>query len=216
MPAPEQSSPDDDWLVTGGESVDDVAEHYDAWASSYERDLDAWSYRAPARVARSVVAHRPDAAQVLDVGCGTGLVGAALRAAGSQAEITGLDVSEASLRVAAASGVYAALHPADLQQPLELPDDSVDVVVCVGVLTYLPATEAVWRELVRVTRPGGIVALTQREDLWGPRDCQAILDRLASEGAWTPVEVDGPAPYLPDADGSLAGLGAYYVVAEVH
>lgn len=208
--------PDDDWLVAGGGGdARDVAAHYDGWARSYLADLDAWSYQAPARVAATVTTQRPEARTLLDVGCGTGMVGQALRAAGCRAELTGLDISEESLRVAQESGHYAALQPADLQQPLPVHDDSYDVVVCVGVMTYLPDTEAVWRELARAARPGGLVVVTQREDLWQPRGCRAVVDRLTADGVWTPLEVAGPAPYLPDAEGALAHLGAYYLTAEV-
>lgn len=212
----EHRVPDDGWLVSGGGGVRDVADRYDAWAEEYDADLDTWSYRAPARVAETVVARRPGATSALDVGCGTGLAGRALRARGYVGELTGLDVSVASLRVAERSGSYTAVRQADLQQPLELGDGSFDVVVCVGVMTYLPDTEAVWRELLRVARPGGLLVVTQREDLWEPRGCQGVVDRLAAAGAWTPLEVSGPAPYLPDAEGALGGLGAYYVTAEAH
>jgi predicted TPR repeat methyltransferase len=207
--------PSDDWLVAGGGDARDVADQYDAWAETYDTDLDTWSYRAPVRIAEAVLAHRPRASSVLDVGCGTGLAGRALRDAGYTGELIGLDISEAALEVARRSGHYATLTSADLQQPLPLDDDSVDVVVCVGVMTYLPDTEAVWREFLRVARPGGLVAVTQREDLWEPRACQGVIDALAAEGAWTPLEVSGPAAYLPEADGALGGLGAYYVTAEV-
>lgn len=210
-----ERAPDGDWLVAGGGDAGDVADHYDGWAGSYDADLDRWSYQAPARVARTVVTQRPDAGDLLDVGCGTGLVGRALRAAGCRAELTGLDISEQSLEQARRSGEYATVRPADLQRPLPVEDDSFDVAVCVGVMTYLPDTEAVWRELARVTRPGGLVVLTQREDLWQPRGCRAVVDRLTHDGVWTPIEVAGPAPYLPDADGALAHLGAYYLTAEV-
>lgn len=110
-------------------------------------DLAAWSYRAPAVVADIVVVHDP--ASVLEVGCGTGLVGRALRAAGFAGELRGLDPSASSLEVARESGAYAALAVADLQQPLLVADDSVDAVACVGVMTYLPDVEAIWRELAR-------------------------------------------------------------------
>lgn len=208
-------APDGDWLVAGGGDPGEVAEHYDGWAGSYDVDLDRWSYQAPDRVARTVVTQRPRAGDLLDVGCGTGMVGRALRAAGCQAELTGLDISEQSLEVARRSGVYTTVRAADLQQPLPLEDDSFDVALCVGVMTYLPQTEAVWRELARVTRTGGLVSLTQREDLWEPRGCRGIVDRLTREGLWTPIEVAGPAPYLPQADGALARLGAYYLTVEV-
>ena len=205
--------PNDDWLIQGNADPREVAERYDAWAESYDADLDAWSYQAPAVAADTVLAREPRPGSVLDVGCGTGLVGKALRARGYTGRLEGLDISQESLRLAQESGAYDAVRPADLQQPLPLADDAVDALVCVGVMTYLPDVEAVWREFARVVRPGGLVVVTQREDLWEPRGCQAVVDRLASDGVWTPVDVPGPAPYLPDSSGALGGLGCYYVVA---
>jgi ubiquinone/menaquinone biosynthesis C-methylase UbiE len=93
--------------------------------------------------------------------------------------------------------------------------DSADVLVCVGVMTYLPNVEAVWREFARVVRRGGLVVVTQREDLWEPRTCQRVIDLLESEGVWKALDVTGPAPYLPEATGGLAGQRAYYLTAEV-
>lgn len=204
----------DDWLYAGTTDPGEVAGRYDAWAGSYDDDLAAWSYRAPDAVAEAVTTRLPDAASVLDVGCGTGLVGAALREHGCTARITGLDISPASLDVARRTGAYERLERADLQRPLEVADGATDALVCVGVMTYLPDVEAVWREFARVVRPGGVVVVTQREDLWEPRGCQGVVDRLTSEGLWA-ADVSGPAPYLPQASGDLADVGCYYVVARI-
>jgi predicted TPR repeat methyltransferase len=152
---------------------------------------------------------------VLDVGCGTGLVGRELRARGFGGRVIGLDLSAASLEVAQESGAYDAIERADLQQPLSLEDDSVDAVVCVGVMTYLPDVEATWREFARVARPSGVLVATQREDLWAERDCQAILDRLRAEGRLASSDVVGPAPYLPDGYGGGDAVACYYLTAVV-
>jgi predicted TPR repeat methyltransferase len=204
-----------DWLHEGTSDPHEVAQRYDEWAESYDHDLTSWSYQAPAVVAETVVTRHPGARSVLDVGCGTGLVGRALRSRGFAGELFGLDISQASLAIAEESGVYAWLDQADLQQRLPVDDDSVDVVVCVGVMTYLPDVEAVWREFTRVARPGGLVVATQREDLWQPRDCQAVIDRLKDEGAWTPLQITGPAPYLPEGYGGTPEVGCYYLAALV-
>ncbi len=205
-----------DWLLEGTTDPDEVADRYDEWAETYDDDLVSWSYQAPGIAAEMVVTHQPDARSVLDVGCGTGLVGKALRARGCAARIIGLDISQASLRVAHQTGAYDALERADLHQPLDVEDDGMDALVCAGVMTYLPDVEAVWREFARVVRPGGTVVVTQREDLWEPRKCQEVIDRLATDDVWTPLDIRGPAPYLPQASGGLAGLGCYYLLARVH
>jgi predicted TPR repeat methyltransferase len=204
-----------DWLHQGSSDPRDVAERYDAWAKSYDDDLSSWSYQAPAAVAEIVVTRLPAAGSALDVGCGTGLVGRAMRARGFAGQIFGLDISQASLEIAERSGAYDSLGPADLQQRLPFEGDSVDAVVCVGVMTYLPDVEAVWREFARVALPGGLVVVTQREDLWHPRKCQSVVDRLQSEGVWTPLEITGPAPYLPEGYGGTPEVGCYYLTALV-
>src|SRR5688572_15807029 len=95
-----------DWLHQGTSDPGEVADRYDAWATGYDDDLASWSYRAPEVVADTVVSRQPTAGSVLDVGCGTGLVGRALRARGFTGQIQGLDISQASLEIARQSGAY--------------------------------------------------------------------------------------------------------------
>jgi predicted TPR repeat methyltransferase len=203
-----------DWLHQGTSDAQEVAERYDTWAQSYDDDLASWSYQAPTVVAQTVITQHPATGSALDVGCGTGLVGQALRARGFAGHLLGLDISQASLEIARQSGAYDSLMHADLQQRLPLESDSVDAVACVGVMTYLPDVEATWREFARVSRSGGLVVATQREDLWHARKCQAVVDQLKYEGVWTP-RITGPAPYLPEGYGGTPEVSCYYLTARV-
>jgi predicted TPR repeat methyltransferase len=209
----EESS--EDWLYQGSTDATEVAGRYDNWAETYDHDLRSWSYQAPEVVAEIVVSRRPEAVSVLDAGCGTGLVGQALRSAGFAGSIHGIDVSGVSLRVAERTGAYTTLESADLQQPLDVADRSVDVLVCVGVMTYVPDVTAAWCEFARVVRRSGLVVVTQRQDLWEARNCPSVVDRLSADGVWTPLEVTGPALYLPDNTDGMGPVGVYYVTAEV-
>jgi predicted TPR repeat methyltransferase len=202
-----------DWLNQSSGEPGEVSGRYDEWARTYDADLAAWSYQAPAVVVDTVLTRLPDVRSVLDVGCGTGLVGRELRGRGFGGRLHGLDLSQASLDLARESGGYDVLEQADLQQPLALEDDSVDAVVCVGVMTYLPDVESTWRELARVARPGGIVVVTQRDDLWVERGCQAVVDRLITEGALAAADVAGPAPYLPLGYGGGDAVACFYLAA---
>src|SRR5690242_17029495 len=92
--------PISDWLDQGTSDPREVADRYDEWAQGYDDDLAAWSYQAPAVVAETVVSRHPEAGWALDVGCGTGLVGRALRERGFTGQLRGLDISQASLEVA--------------------------------------------------------------------------------------------------------------------
>lgn len=108
--------------------------------------------------------------QVLDVASGTGLVAfEAARRVGPRGSVVGIDVSGAM--VAAASR-----HAHELRMPnvrftrmdaeqLDLPDASFDVAVCALGLMYMPDPQQALREMRRVLRPGGRVALA----VWGER-----------------------------------------------
>ena len=42
-----------------------------------------------------------------------------------------------------------------------------------------------------------------------------LVDRLEDEGVWTPLEITGPAPYLPQGYGGTPAVGCYYLTALV-
>jgi predicted TPR repeat methyltransferase len=193
------NSDDHAWLKQGSTSSGDVAQAYDDWAASYDETLASWNYRAPERAAsllRDKIA--PDA-DIIDVGCGTGLTGTALRAAGFQGAIDGIDISPLSLEEAAKLQIYRALIVGDLQKPpLAVTDNSYDALMCVGVLTYVPDSDGILREFARLTRPGGQVLISQRDDLFAERNYEEIITALVEEGLFDDFGITGPEPYLPE------------------
>jgi SAM-dependent methyltransferase len=86
------------------------------------------------------------------------------------------------------------------------PDGSYDVVVCREGLMLVPDPAAAVREIARVLRPGGRVAVS----VWGPRERNpwlGIVFALASEALGGPVPPPGiPHPFSLDDAGVLAGL----------
>ncbi len=177
---------------------DDVAKYYDDWASDYDGTLADWRYEAPEQVASMLHAKLSPKSAILDVGCGTGLSGSALHTAGFTT-IDGIDVSHRSLEVAGLTGVYRTLQAMDLQRlPLPIPDDHYDGLACVGVLTYLTDSVGTLREFNRVVKSGGIVAITQRSDLFAERELQDVLEGLLNEGVIAQLHISEPRPYLPD------------------
>ena len=192
--------PDHGWLVSGSTSTDDVRSYYDEQAATYDSTLASWGYDAPARVAELLLQSLPNVGPpqtVLDAGCGTGLAGQALRDAGFGGRLVGVDISSDSIALAVERGIYDELIEGDLQQPLPYHDDGVDGVVCVGVLTYLPDVATIWDEFCRVTRPGGVIVMTQRDDVWRERRCNEVLHAMERDGRWTVIHLSPPASYLP-------------------
>ncbi|MGD1002536.1 MAG: class I SAM-dependent methyltransferase [Candidatus Brocadiia bacterium] len=95
--------------------------------------------------------------RALDVGCGTGMLMAALKPYGS---VVGVDSSEGMIAVLRREGRgEAVVAPVD-RLPFE--DGSFDVVFCVAVLHHVAEPEKVRRaihEMVRVARPGGALVI---------------------------------------------------------
>lgn len=199
-----------DWLRDPDAEVAEIAEKYDDWAPTYDEELAGWDYRAPVGVASVLAAAGPPRGRVLDVGCGTGLSGRALRTVGFD-HLVGVDLSPASLEIAAASGVYEAVREVDLtSSPIPFDDDSFTALTCVGVLTYVPDTGAVVREFCRVVEPGGHIVFTQREDVWDDRGDRRTLDALAADGRCEIAEISGPLPYVPGSE-DIGDLGMMLV-----
>ncbi|MFD5408433.1 class I SAM-dependent methyltransferase [Streptomyces nojiriensis] len=99
--------------------------------------------------------------RVLDAGCGTGRAMTALRAAvGPAGTVLGVDLTPQMLAAARRAGRDAegALLLADVAR-LPLRDEVLDAVFAAGLIAHLPDPGANLRELARVVRPGGALAL---------------------------------------------------------
>jgi SAM-dependent methyltransferase len=94
--------------------------------------------------------------RLLDVGCGVGFQLRQLAVRGFRA--FGIEPARAMARVAA-TGATGRVAIAD-GRALPLRDGSMDVVLCVEVLRYLPDPRSILCEASRVLRPGGLVVLT--------------------------------------------------------
>ena len=189
---------DHGWLKQGSTASGEVAKSYDDWAATYDETLADWDYRAPKDAARLLQATVPPDTVILDAGCGTGLTGAALKAAGFTGPIDGTDISQASLDEAAMHGVYRHLLQANMQAlPLDISDDTYDGLICIGVLTYIPDSDGVLREFARIVRPGGTVVISQRDDLFHERAFAETFKTLTAAGIYKDVTTTEPRLYLP-------------------
>jgi predicted TPR repeat methyltransferase len=138
-----------------------VASIFDAYAESFDEHLvGALNYRAHEAVVALLRAHSPVASpDILDLGCGTGLVGAALSPPFGR--LVGVDLSTAMLERARARNVYTQLHHGELVTHLtSCLDSSVDVVTAADVFVYIGDLRPGFTEIARVLRQSGIAVIS--------------------------------------------------------
>ena len=167
------------------------ANDYDNFAEAYTaaNETGFWNahYERPAILA---LAGDVTGRRILDAGCGSGPLFAALRDRG--AVVTGIDKSAAMLELARRRlGDGADLQVADLGSPLPFGNGAFDDAVASLVLHYLQDWDPVLGELRRVLRPGGrlIVSIdhpfaVQAVDLAAGREARYLATYRRTE-EWT-------------------------------
>jgi SAM-dependent methyltransferase len=127
--------------------------------------------------------------RVLDVACGTG--NAALPAARTDAEVTGIDLTpellEAGRNRAAAAGVEIEFVEADAES-LPFDDDSFDCVLSTFGHMFAPRHRRAADEMARVCRDGGVIAIA----CWTPEG--TVGDVFAASAAYMPPPPDFASP----------------------
>jgi len=134
---------------------------FDAYASRFERDLvETLDYRIPEAIAALVAEQiAAPALAVLDLGCGTGLCGAALK--GQARRLIGIDLSARMIAKARDRGIYDELHLGDILDILpSLTPASFELVVAADVFNYLGELAPVFEAVAPLLQPGGHLVFT--------------------------------------------------------
>ncbi|MFF1697604.1 class I SAM-dependent methyltransferase [Streptomyces sp. NPDC058257] len=166
-----------------------VRDFFSARAADWDTRFpdDGPAYRAAA----SELGLRPGG-RVLDAGCGTGRALPALReAVGPSGSVLGVDLTPAMLEAATRAGRHCEgqLLLADVTR-LPLRDASLDAVFGAGLISHLADPVENLRELRRVVRPGGALALFHpigRAALAARQGRQITTDDLRAEGNLRPL-----------------------------
>lgn len=95
--------------------------------------------------------------EVLDVGCGAGILSEAL--AGQGAAVTGIDVAEGVLEVARLhlleSGLHVTYQSRTAEQKAQEGESAFDVITSMEMLEHVPKPDSVVRAIAHLLRPGG-------------------------------------------------------------
>ncbi len=190
--------PDED-VLDGDPTDEDPADEDptdDGWSAVAADWARLWgSVAGPARRALVAAAGVGAGTRVLDVGCGSGELLALVHDLGGSA--AGADAAPGMVRLARRAAPDADVRVADATQ-LPWPDAAFDVVLAVNALHLTEDLTGALAEAVRVTAPGGRVAVAG----WAEG---RLNDLDTVEAAVAAAHGDPVDPHVPDADRRLPG-----------
>ena len=148
-----------------GFKQDTIEKLYDDVADNYDNMMGGMGHPDPVHCAQHAKNHFREAKTVLDMGCGTGLVGQEFVKEFTADEIVGVDASQGMLDVAKTKDCYSELDQLFLGSPSTFPEkfkNRFDVVTCAGCLAEGHLGCEVFEEMVLALKKGGLAIFTTR------------------------------------------------------
>ncbi len=164
------------------EDPDATKSLYRDWAATYEEEVRNNGYVTPTRCATALAAMAEDpSAALLDLGCGTGLSGEALQAAGFTT-LDGSDFSEDMLAFARKKGLYRNLVKGDLNNPLPARKGDYRYIAAIGVFSPGHAPAAMIADVMAVLPKGGLFVFSMNDHAMEDPSYEAEIERLIAAG----------------------------------
>ena len=186
-----------------------LTEVYRDWAKKYDYDNDhvLGTVSQPKSVNLLSTRLKDKTAKIIDVGCGTGLVGENLKAK-DFIYFDGLDISKDMLSIAKSRG-YRNLFLGSLNKQLPVLDDAYDAAMCIGVFTHGHVSSDRFNELCRIVKPGGYVCFTINEGVFEKYGFKEMIAEFQLNKAWEVISL------YKDDYMTLENVKGYYCLAVV-
>ena len=161
---------------------------YADWAETYDAEIRANGYATPDRCAKALADAVADlSAPVLDIGCGTGLSGIALRAAGFTA-VDGTDLSQEMIDIAthregSDGGIYRELFLGLARDPLPIPPGQYANAAAIGVFSPGHAPPETVDTVLGFLPAGGCFVFSMNDHALEDPAYASKIDQILSDGA---------------------------------
>ena len=175
---------------------------FDSFAPHYDQTmLHGLGYRAHLHLrtlADRVLPPEAKGLRILDLGCGTGLVGDAFRDVARGGRLDGIDIAPKMIEAARARGIYDELIAGDLETALHAPGPAYDLMLAADTMIYLGDLKPTFTGVAKRLSPGGvyIFAVESKDgDGWEQtpahrfRHSESYVRTLATEAALDVVEI---------------------------
>jgi ubiquinone/menaquinone biosynthesis C-methylase UbiE len=175
--------------LSTSQNEEELLDVYKKWASIYDKDNDdllgTVSQPNSVQIFHKYIVDKNQ--KIIDVGCGTGLVGLELQKLG-YTNFDGIDISKDMIDIAIDRG-YQTLFLGNLNDSLPIESDSYDAALCVGVFTHGHVGPGRLKELSRIVKSDGLVCFTINEDVYESYGFDKAIQKLEVENVWKLLEL---------------------------
>lgn len=176
---------------------------FDGYADKFDKHLDSLGYHVPQKLREALEPFRRDTgfATALDLGCGTGLVGIAIKDIAT--DVDGIDIAPKMIEQASGRQVYRYLRAGDTVEVLAADPDFAgpyDLVTSADVFIYVGPLEATFAAVRARMAPQAIFAFSVEE---------------ATEGAGSAIRSSGRFAHSPDYIAALAATHGFVQRARI-
>ncbi|MBB5514844.1 putative TPR repeat methyltransferase [Rubricella aquisinus] len=156
---------------------------YREWAATYDAEVTEAGYATPGRAAEALASVVDDkAAPILDMGCGTGLSGIALRSAGFEV-IDGVDLTQEMLDQAGRLTLYRELRQTDVSDPLPFASGTHAHVAAIGLFSPSHAPAGTVDLVLRYLSRGGCFVFSLNDHALADPTYEGVIRNWVDCGA---------------------------------
>jgi predicted TPR repeat methyltransferase len=177
--------------VSGHGSKVDSQTLYDQWAGRYNTELiNEYGYIAPfITVDKLKDFHLDKDIEIIDVGCGTGLVGLELHKLG-YSNIDGYDISQKMLKAAKKTKIYKSLKQVDLNLDSFSPNKTYDLLICVGSFGYGALGPKAFINLLKLVKSRGLIMILMNSEPFISENYQKYILELEKQKLFSIKSID--------------------------
>ena len=188
----------------------EVEDYYDEWTveNKYDKDMVDWKYSGPQETVILFKKYNSKKEiKILDAGCGTGLVGVELKRNG-YLNLDGADFSQKMLDLVP-KNIYENLFKIDLNQKVNIADDTYEGITCVGTFTFGHVNPPALDEMIRICKNGSLICFTINIGIYEEYGFDKKIKELEDNNSWKIIE------FIKSDYIASKGVNAWLVLAQV-